>query len=77
MIHTTDTLEEMADYLETVDERIKKLVDNKKTFFVLSDNHDNECCFSPKGELNTVGDVKLYRVDCYDNDEQQKEGSHE
>ena len=77
MIHTTDTLEEMADYLETMDERIKKLVDNKKTFFVLSDNHDNGCCFNPKGEPNIIGDVKLYRVDCYDNDEQQKENGHE
>ena len=73
MIHTTNTLEEMAAYLTSIDERIKKLVDNEKTFLVLSDNHKNDCCFDSEGGPTDIGDIKLYRVNCYDK-ENEKEG---
>ena len=68
-IYTSETLEEMADYIGSLDERIKKLVNNKNTFFVLSDNANTECCFDSEGGPNEIGDIKLYRVNCHDKDE--------
>ena len=70
VIYTTESLEDMANYISLLDERIKKLVDNKNTFFVLSDNANTECCFDPKGGPNEIYDIKLYRVNCHNEDGQ-------
>lgn len=64
-IYTAHTLEQMEKYIYSIDERIKELVDNKNTFFVLTDNSDDFCLFEPVGNPIDVGSIKLYRVNCY------------
>ena len=65
-IYTTSTPEEMSKYIETLDERMKGLVDNKDSFFVLLNNWESECCFMPNGEPKEFEGIKLYGVDCTD-----------
>ncbi len=74
-IYTSESLEEMTDYITSLDKRIKKLVDNKNTFFVLTNNHEYECCFNPKGNSIDICDIKLYCVNCYDEDDEDNHGS--
>ena len=64
-IYTASTIEQMVKYISSIDERIKELVDNKNTFFVLTDNHDDGCQFEPDGNPIDVGNIKLYRVNCH------------
>ena len=69
IIYTASTIEQMVKYISSLDERIKELVDNKNTFFVLTDNHDDDCQFEPDGNPTVIGDIKLYRVNCYPDDD--------
>ncbi len=64
-ICTTSTLDQMVKYITSIDERIKNLVDNKNTFFVLSDNAESDCQFEPDDNPIDVGNIRLYRVNCH------------
>lgn len=74
-IYTAYTLEQMVKYISSIDERIKELVDNKNTFFVLMNNHDDDCQFEPDGNPTDIGGIKLYYVNCYPDDNNSEAGN--
>ena len=74
-IYTAHTLEQMEKYIDSINERIKELVDNKNTFFVLMNNHDDDCQFEPDGNPTDIGGIKLYCVNCNPDDNNSEAGN--
>ena len=66
MIYTADTLEEIAKYISSIDEKVKALADNKNSFLVVSDNACRTFDFVPETDPNDVNGMKIYRINCHD-----------
>ena len=72
IIHTSDTPEELSEYITSHAKELEPLADNKDSFLVIGDHHDCDITFTansgPK-ELPGTG-LKFYRVDCTPSDEE-------
>ena len=72
IIYTSNTPEELSEYITSHAKELKPLADNKDSFLVIGDHHDCDFTFTansgPK-ELPGTG-LKFYRVDCTPSDKE-------